>query len=137
MEPRYNKRLYNKVLGITNDFLSPKEPPDGEHILQIRWPFVIGSTEIQFAFSVLQMKLRILSSVHHIGFGGFTVYKPGKSIGKDLRNFAVLYSRKRRVKSVAIFVFDFIYVVISTSVLYDMNLNFLSTNSRFPILLKR
>jgi len=61
------------------------------------------------------------------------------SLGKalaDLRNFAV-YSRKRRVISVAIFVFDFIHVAISTSVLYDMNLNFLSTNSLISHLVKK
>ena len=82
------------------------------------------------------MKLRILSSAQHKGFGGFTAYKPGKSIGKDLRNFAV-YSRRRRVISVAIFVFDFIHVAFSTSVLYDMNLNFLSTNSLISHLVKK
>lgn len=82
------------------------------------------------------MKLRILSSAQHKGFGGFTVYKPGKSIGKDLRNFAV-YSRRRRVISVAIFVFDFIHVAFSTSVLYDMNLNFLSPNSLISHLVKK
>lgn len=82
------------------------------------------------------MKLRILSSVHHRGFGGFTAYKPGKSIGTDLGNFAV-YSRKRRVISIAIFIFDFIHVAISTSVLYDMNLNFLSTNSLISYLVKK
>ena len=82
------------------------------------------------------MKLRIFLSVHHRGFGGFTVFKPGKSICKDLRNFAV-YSCKRRVILVAIFVFDFIHVAISTSVLYDMNLNFLSTNSLISYLVKK
>lgn len=44
---------------------------------------------------------------------------------------------KRRVISVAIFVFEFIHVAISTSVLYDMNLNFLSTNSLISHLVKK
>ena len=47
VEPRYNEPLYNKVLGITNDFLYPsnskiceKEPRCSEHILPVPWPFV-------------------------------------------------------------------------------------------------
>ena len=53
VEPRYNKPLYNEVLGITPDFLYPvvakdmkkdldiKKPRYSEENLPVPWPFVI------------------------------------------------------------------------------------------------
>ena len=49
VEPRYNERLYNKVLDTTNDFLYPNNTDkiyekntllDSDQILSAPWPFV-------------------------------------------------------------------------------------------------